>query len=741
MDEPDDMDETSLRRFLQSNVDMSEYESLVYLALITEGKQTMKEIAESSGVPKQRVYDTVETLRERGFVKLDDSYPKQAYAVEPTETLGPLQERIERVQSHLEELHRAVSDVESGVVQLESRSTIERYVSDLLSAAENTVFMLASPERVSQFETDLRSLADVEVRLIVSNLDRNVVDEDVISLPQSVEDLARYARGTVRSEPFVATVDRRSGFFWPDGSGEGSRADGAYYVTDAALAFLFDRFLSDSMWPLSHPVNTADDDATPDLPKEYFRIRDCLDDVQRLTQGVPIDSLVVSFDGYDTVSDEQISLTGTLTGFHYARYGESPYLELELSPSDDEGPRTVTVGGWRSSHEDYNAHRIELREREAWSIEELDDETRANVERCRSELPAESAAGEVVIGFDGYIDKIRQLVDERKSPRMYDEIAEFDTVGEMFAHAASSDRTLNFEWVERDRVPGGHTAHAGRSFRAFEYDLQLLGYFGQPIREEFQAAFADASLLSLGQPSVSEYVHFEDGKVLFTESVNHQALNWETLCEYVPLEDMAEHLDGTDLVSIGGWALIPEISTIWEGLREQVYPLLSDPPEDVVVLVTDVDHLSETTLRSDLESLRALDERIPVTAAITREQATHLDEVLLPTDAAQRSLSTTTTELREQVGVSRFAITSSRESVLATSDETFRARTPHVEDPSEQGTFEDHFAAGVALGRVEGLSNASTLVLGNAVAGYYQRNQEVPTIDEVGELLETYWGN
>jgi sugar-specific transcriptional regulator TrmB len=210
------MDEASLRQFLQSNIDMSEYESLVYLALINHGKQTMKQLSASSGVPKQRVYDTVETLRERGFVGLDDSYPKQAYAIEPTQTLGPILDRIEQVQNQLEELHQTISDIESGVTQIENSASIDKYVSELLSSAEHTVFLLSSRDRATAFQDELTALDDVQVRLIVSDLDHATINDGIVELGRSVDNLANYARGTLRSEPFVLSVDRRNGFFWPN---------------------------------------------------------------------------------------------------------------------------------------------------------------------------------------------------------------------------------------------------------------------------------------------------------------------------------------------------------------------------------------------------------------------------------------------------------------------------------------------------------------------------------------------
>ena len=736
MSNPEDLSESAIRDSLKQNIDMSEYESQVYLALIRNGKQSMKAIAEESQVPKQRVYDIVEDLREQGFVELDDSYPKKAYAVDPTKTLGPIQQQINQVQTRLEELHKTVSDIESGVAQFKNDATIEKYVSELLRSAENTVFLLTSYERLNEFEEELLSLEDVQVRLVVSNLDEHTIEDGVISLTHPVESVADHVRGTPRSEPFVLSVDRNSGFFWPNTTDTQNQE--GFYVTDTELAFLFDRFLSDSIWPLGYPVNTDTEQSAPELPSRYFRLRDCLADLRVLTREFPLESVRISFDGYDTVTGEQVSLSGTLSGFYFSEFDDQAYLEVTLDSTDGDGTRMVTVGGWKSQHEDYRAHQIDLEQHPEWQSDVLDEQTHAHVDTCLSELPAEPSAVGTVVGFDGYIDHIRRLVGERKSPRMYEEIENFDTVREMFTRASSTEKTLQFEWVESERLPGGHTAHVGQFFTELGYETRLLGYFGQPIRAEFDEALPDAELLSLGQPTVTEYVQFEDGKFLFTESRNHQALNWETLCEYVPLEDMVAYLEEIDIVSIGGWPLIPEISTIWEGLGQQVYPELESPPKDVLVLANEIGRLRETTLRSDLESLSALDNRIPVTVVTTGEQSDDLSDVYLDSSSGQQSLPARADALRDAIGISRLAITASRESALASADESLRVRAPRIANPAEEGTFEDHFTAGIALGLAEGVSDASALVLGSALGGYFKQYQESPSFDELEGFLETY---
>jgi len=62
---------------------LKEYEAKVYLALLRYGKLDAKQLAAHSGVPQNRIYETVETLRRLGFVDILLGYPKQFEAVDP----------------------------------------------------------------------------------------------------------------------------------------------------------------------------------------------------------------------------------------------------------------------------------------------------------------------------------------------------------------------------------------------------------------------------------------------------------------------------------------------------------------------------------------------------------------------------------------------------------------------------------------------------------------------------------
>jgi sugar-specific transcriptional regulator TrmB len=62
---------------------LSEYESAAYLALLQEGRATANDVATAADVPQSRVYDVLDRLNTKGFVKTQPGRPKKFGAVGP----------------------------------------------------------------------------------------------------------------------------------------------------------------------------------------------------------------------------------------------------------------------------------------------------------------------------------------------------------------------------------------------------------------------------------------------------------------------------------------------------------------------------------------------------------------------------------------------------------------------------------------------------------------------------------
>ncbi|WP_254274631.1 TrmB family transcriptional regulator [Haloarcula marina] len=351
-------DQKSLRNVLIDNFGLSTYEADVYLSLIRNGKQTMSEIAETSDVPRQRVYDITNTLRDENLIEIIDESPKQAYAVDPAETLGQTQSQIDSAVGELEEIHERDASIETGIAMFRNDATIEKYIRQVISSADVTVSVVLPFELVTKYKSELRNIGDeINSKLIVSNVPEDLLVGDSTAL-QSFQDIAREVRMVKTEEPIVVCADRSRAFFWVDYVGNPSTDSQGFYITTKQLALFLDRFIDELLWENAMPVYSRE---LPSLPLSFMRIRDSIAAIEDIVAEESMEVVFIVVDGVDTERREQVSFAGQLLDYYHSEDDDRAYLVLDPVEDDSKvNAGVVTVGGWNSTDEDYEATEITI---------------------------------------------------------------------------------------------------------------------------------------------------------------------------------------------------------------------------------------------------------------------------------------------------------------------------------------------------------------------------------------------
>jgi sugar-specific transcriptional regulator TrmB len=340
-------------RVFEENLGLSSYECDVYLTLVDRGKQTMAEIAESSDVPKHRVYDVTEKLRDRGFIEIVDQYPKEAYAVPPDEVLEPVEEQLTQAKEEVKNIHQEVGDIGGGIAMMKSKSTIEKYLQKSIHFAEVDLAITLSFELLESHWSQIRSIDDsTSVKLVISDIPERYLSENSIEL-EGIDDLGDEVYGIKSHEPVVVSSDRAHGFFWTGFDSSLSSADmQGFNITNEEFALLFDRYINHYLIPQANELYTRTNPR--ELPTTYIRIQDCIRDLESRD----IEGMTVEVHGYSTTTREQVHFTGDLVDYHSE---EDIVAYLEVERHGFKGNESVRVGGWKATTlDDYEGRQITL---------------------------------------------------------------------------------------------------------------------------------------------------------------------------------------------------------------------------------------------------------------------------------------------------------------------------------------------------------------------------------------------
>mgnify|MGYP000262407114 CR=1 FL=1 len=123
---------------------LSAYAAQTLVTLFSIGEGTARNVSEVSNVPRTRVYDAIEELRQYGLVDVQQSTPQRFWAVSP-ETAGRIfqTEYTQRVNTLLDAIDdletTSVSEEQRGVWTVTGRDTATQRVIDFIDTAEEEI--------------------------------------------------------------------------------------------------------------------------------------------------------------------------------------------------------------------------------------------------------------------------------------------------------------------------------------------------------------------------------------------------------------------------------------------------------------------------------------------------------------------------------------------------------------------------------------------------------------------------
>ncbi len=263
---PDELRSTVER--VGDRFNLGEYEIDAYLTVLEQGQLTASEIADRTEIPQPRVYDTVRSLSDRGLVELRESRPMKVVAIDPGEAFDDVQTSFEQMISELEARYTAPARDTEAVSLVKSRSTILRYLEEVIDAAEYELSLSLTPDLLTRFEAELRTAveAGVSVDLIVTPASE-APDPSEFEYG-AVASTARARRGI--TTPVVAVADGNYSVYATQDALRDDQDRYGVIFNRSALGFLISGFFGTVLWTTAERV-LGEDGTDRTYPRKYAR--------------------------------------------------------------------------------------------------------------------------------------------------------------------------------------------------------------------------------------------------------------------------------------------------------------------------------------------------------------------------------------------------------------------------------------------------------------------------------------
>ncbi|QLK26076.1 TrmB family transcriptional regulator [Natrinema zhouii] len=352
---PDELRSTVER--VGDRFNLGEYEIDAYLTVLEQGQLTASEIADRTDIPQPRVYDTVRSLSDRGLVELRESRPMKVVAIDPGEAFDDVQSSFEQMIDELEARYTAPARDTEAVSLVKSRSTILRYLEEVINGAEFELALSLTPDLLTRFDAELREAVETGVSV------------DLIVTPASeAPDPAEFAYGEIASTararrgittPVVAVADGNYSVYATQDALRDDQDRYGVIFNRSALGFLISGFFGTVLWTTAERV-LGEDDTTRSYPRKYASIRRCVKDL--LDEG---GEFYATIDGRDVEVGGQRIVRGRIRDISFEVSEEVASLTIETEEGEE-----LSVGGRVAALEDIEAHEIHIGRDEPPTLED-----------------------------------------------------------------------------------------------------------------------------------------------------------------------------------------------------------------------------------------------------------------------------------------------------------------------------------------------------------------------------------
>lgn len=351
-----------------------------------------------------------------------------------------------------------------------------------------------------------------------------------------------------------------------------------------------------------------------------------------------------------------------------------------------------------------------------------------------------------VIGVDGFVDEIIHVVDKRETVEDYTRLKTINDLGERILKAAGL--STNIEFVPVQVKLGGNGPILANALVEYGNNVTYLGAIGNPdIHPVFKnMAERCEDVISIANPGHTDAVEFEDGKLMLGKLETLKDINWENIKEVIDVNEMAELLDRTHLLGLENWTMVPYMNGIWEGLIEEVFPLMEDSDEKRIAFfdLADPEKRTNEAILEALEIMKGFDSRFNVILGLNKKEVIEIAEVLnLEVEKLEDgdvNLEDITTKVAKELDIYCLVVHPVDRACAYCNGKYFETVGPYTPNPKLTTGAGDNFNAGFCLAQSLGLPVQLSLVMGVSTSGFYVRNAKSPTKEGVLEFLKE-WGN
>jgi sugar/nucleoside kinase (ribokinase family) len=346
----------------------------------------------------------------------------------------------------------------------------------------------------------------------------------------------------------------------------------------------------------------------------------------------------------------------------------------------------------------------------------------------------------LVAGFDGFVDEMIEVVEERQSLHEHAAVPTIARFSELLAAAAG--RSSLREIVVRSQDAGGCAVNLADGAASLGVAVDLFATLGTPVHKAFAEVVAHcATVRSWGsEPGRTLALEFQDGKYMLASMEQLAEIDEALLDQTLADGSYLAACRRAGCIAITNWTLYPHMTACWGKLQREVYARLEQRPWFFIDLV-DPRSRSEADIHSMLQTLGCFEQHGPTCFGGNRNEGNTIAQ-LLGVDCCEgddgAELLDQARTLRRAMGISQVTLHGIRLAATAGVAGEALASGPYTPSPKKSTGAGDRFNAGYCLGQLLDLDAEQRLLLGNATSGFFVRHARSASRDELVAFIRAW---
>ena len=341
----------------------------------------------------------------------------------------------------------------------------------------------------------------------------------------------------------------------------------------------------------------------------------------------------------------------------------------------------------------------------------------------------------VLIGLDGFVDSIIRIVDKRQSPDSFEPVQTIDLLSKRIAKAAG--RSTNLETVVERQKLGGNGPIMANALASYGARVRYIGSLGHPKIHPVFADFAKkCEVISVAEPSYTDALEFDDGKLMLTRPVSLLDLTWKNLKQKVGEDKLLKYFQEADFIALNNWTQIPFMSDIWVEIQKGIAPKLTGERRTIFFDLADPEKRTLEDVKQGMELMTGFEKHFYAILGLNEAESHQIAKALGIAVPKGGGLAELADKLRKKLKISVVVIHPREYAVAADPDGETMVDGPFCAKPMISTGAGDHFNAGFSLGRILGGDLEASLQIGVATSGFYVRTGKSPTLTDLRKFLK-----